>query len=50
MENINLFKLLLKDYYNNYLMEYKDKKIYDKINELFAYYSCSVNKYCSYFS
>ena len=43
-------KLKFKDYYNNYLMEYKDKKIYDKINELFAYYSCSVNKYCSYFS
>lgn len=31
-------------------MDYKDKKIYDKINELIAYYSCSINKDCSYFS
>ena len=25
-------------------MDYKDKKIYDKINELIAYYSCSINQ------
>lgn len=50
MENINLFQLLLKDKKNKYLMEYNDKNLCDKINELFAYFSCSLNKYCSYFS
>ena len=50
MENINLFQLPLKDKKNKYLMEYNDKNICGKINELFAYISCAVNNNCSYFS